>query len=238
VRVFDGQRCRAHLTGLPSCFHFAVLSVDSFGLADSLERQPLDVPYFFTKCYSAATAGLKIAKQVLSEFGGAYKYITDSFYVCVSYASVSLLRFCRPRFAKLHNHTDEIAELITSVADELILSSVSPAHISNSYGLFLRTLVNAQKTAPFASTAVTPRAQSPMQEDGTSAQAETTTSGLFGDDLINGTTTRFFDPLDIPTGFGLDQLLPSQWSALDRRFDTVYSLAASETWDSVLPPGL
>lgn len=224
----------------PSCYNFAVLSVYSFGLADSLEHAATDVSHYFMKCYTAATDVLQIAKQCLSEHGSAFKYATDSFYVCISYAAVSLLRFLRPRFAKLHRGSDSIVELITSVADELVRSSVSPAHIANSYGLFLRTLITAQSRAPFASAVPTPRPGSPMQEDGKelSTAPEIGTS-LFGDDFVNGTTTRFFDNLDsLPSGFGLDQLLPSQWSALDRSFDTVYSLAASNTWDSVLPPGL
>jgi hypothetical protein len=222
-----------------SWYHTAVLAVDSFGLADSLEHSPIDVPYFFTKCYSAGIAALKLIKQAFGEFGDSFKFAGDKHYVCISYICVSLLRFCRPRFSKIHKFNDDITDLVSTVADKLIQTSISPAHMSSSYGLFLRTLVNAHGTALFQSCAPTPRAASPMQEDHINGiTVPQGNGGLFGDDIISTEPNKMFDGLDIPVGFGLDQMLPSQWSALDKRFDTVYSLAASETWDSVLPPGL
>lgn len=235
---------RCFMTRMTFSHHFAVLNIFSFGLADSLERQPQDVAHFFNKCLAAASSVLRIANQCLNE-DPIFKYAPDSFYVELSYAAVSLLRFCRPRLESLHDATDAILALITETADTLGRIAMAPTHMAGQYSVFLRNLIAAHYAGPFMSTVPTPRAMSPAFGNSNSVSHMASTAvpeaeysehfeSAFAD--FGGDGKLVYSPPSDPTG--MDQMLPSQWSMLDQRFDTIYSLKASDTWNnSVLMPG-
>ncbi|KZO91426.1 hypothetical protein CALVIDRAFT_541826 [Calocera viscosa TUFC12733] len=124
-------------------YHYSLLIVGSFGLKDALDHRPLDVGFFFNRCYSAATSVLRLAKHDYMA-DGWLRHAPDSVFVSISYAAISLLRFCRPRLTKLHTYKDTISDLLSDTADALESSSVSPSHIPSQYAHFLRSLIRAQ----------------------------------------------------------------------------------------------
>lgn len=75
-------------------YNYAMLVVNSFGLQNALERAPVNVGHFFTRCYSSAVA---CATTVKDELGprGFLRYSPDSHFVQCSYAVLSLLKVSR-----------------------------------------------------------------------------------------------------------------------------------------------
>lgn len=71
--------------------NYALLVVNSFGLQNALERSPVDIGHFFARCHGAAST---VAMLVRDEYGpsGELRYCTDSNFVQISYAIVSLLK--------------------------------------------------------------------------------------------------------------------------------------------------
>ena len=75
--------------------HYTSLCIHSNVLKHALEFRPLDSGAFFRACYTSATSLLRLAKQDYSESGWLL-HAPDSVFIAISYASVSLLRFCQP----------------------------------------------------------------------------------------------------------------------------------------------
>lgn len=72
-------------------FHYYNLVIFSFGLQNAMERSPVDIPYFFGRVHSSATAVSIIARDELAT-RGYLKYSPDSHFVFLSYAVLSLLK--------------------------------------------------------------------------------------------------------------------------------------------------
>ena len=77
-------------------YNYAILVVNSFGLQNVLDRSPVDIGHFFTRCHSSAVA---CATLVRDELGprGFLRFSVDSHFVQTSYALLSLLKvsdFC------------------------------------------------------------------------------------------------------------------------------------------------
>lgn len=72
-------------------FHYAMLTINSFGLQNALQRSPVDIGHFFTRCHLSA---VKCVTIIRDEFGplGYLKYAPDSLFVQGSYAVLSLLK--------------------------------------------------------------------------------------------------------------------------------------------------
>lgn len=72
-------------------FHYYSLVIHSFGLQNAIERSTVDIPYFFSKCHTSATAVAVIARDELAP-RGFLRYSPDSHFVFLSYAVLSLLK--------------------------------------------------------------------------------------------------------------------------------------------------
>ncbi|KAM0747690.1 hypothetical protein T439DRAFT_350012 [Meredithblackwellia eburnea MCA 4105] len=220
-------------------FHYSLLVVASFGLSNALDRDPLQIGHFFNMCYTSASAVLRSAKQSLSKIP-AYRYSPDGFFVAISYAAVSLLRFCQPRLSKYHDRSDSIIELISSTADVLERKAVAPSHVISQYSMFLRALLEAYQNASFGSPSgpglplpgMSRTHSSDADPPGLDAQIPLDTLSEFAATLPH----NFEMGGEGGDNFGLDQMLPSQWATLDWRFDTVHSFAASDSRNSILLP--
>ena len=72
-------------------FNYAMLTVNSFGLQNALERSAVDIGHFFARCHSSA---ISCATLIRDELGpqGYLKYAPDSHFVSGSYAVLSLLK--------------------------------------------------------------------------------------------------------------------------------------------------
>lgn len=75
-------------------FYYYMLVVNSFGLQNAMERSPVDIPHFFARVHTAATAVSTIARDELVP-RGYLKYSPDSHFVFLSYAILSLLKVMR-----------------------------------------------------------------------------------------------------------------------------------------------
>lgn len=72
-------------------FHYYLLVIHSFGLQNAIERSTVDIPYFFSKCHTSATAVASVARDELAP-RGFLRYSPDSHFVFLSYAVLSLLK--------------------------------------------------------------------------------------------------------------------------------------------------
>ena len=72
-------------------FHYAMLTINAFGLQNALERSAVDIGHFFSRCHSAA---IKCATLVRDKLGpqGFLRYSPDGHFVQCSYAVLSLLK--------------------------------------------------------------------------------------------------------------------------------------------------
>ena len=147
-------------------YNYAMLVVNSFGLQDALERTPINLAHFFTRCHSSAIA---CATLVRDELGprGFLRYSPDSHFVQCSYAVLSLLKVCstqcssdelhantsarffynqlvRPAFRAYLDSEKSTFAIIKDVADLLEHISADPLHTPALYSTFLRALIAAR----------------------------------------------------------------------------------------------
>ncbi|KAH8117092.1 fungal-specific transcription factor domain-containing protein [Phellopilus nigrolimitatus] len=124
-------------------YNYAMLVVNSFGLQNALERSPVDIGHFFTRCHSSAVA---CATLVRDELGprGFLRYSPDSHFVQISYAVLSLLKFTRPTFHAFLVDEKKTIMLIQEIADLLESIAAGPLHTPALYSTFLRALISVQ----------------------------------------------------------------------------------------------
>lgn len=72
-------------------FHYAMLTINAFGLQNSLERSAVDIGHFFARCHSSAVSCATILRDEMGPLG-YLKYAPDSHFVMGSYAVLSLLK--------------------------------------------------------------------------------------------------------------------------------------------------
>lgn len=72
-------------------FHYYMLVINSFGLQNAMERSHVDIPHFFARVHTSATAVAAIARDELVP-RGYLKYSPDAHFVFLSYAVLSLLK--------------------------------------------------------------------------------------------------------------------------------------------------
>ncbi|KAH7889471.1 fungal-specific transcription factor domain-containing protein [Phlebopus sp. FC_14] len=130
-------------------FHYYMLVVNSFGLQNAMERSAVDIGYFFARCHTAATAVAIIARDELAP-QGFLKYSTDSHFVFLSYAVLSLLKLIRPEFQPFIENEQKIIDLVKDIAVVLGDIAVNPHHTPALYSTFLRALISARTDGPQA----------------------------------------------------------------------------------------
>lgn len=92
VAFVDDEVLKEHaFTMMMFYFHYYSLVIHSFGLQNAIERSTVDIPYFFTKCHTSATAVAVVARDELAP-RGFLRYSPDSHFVFLSYAVLSLLK--------------------------------------------------------------------------------------------------------------------------------------------------
>ncbi|TFK30236.1 hypothetical protein FA15DRAFT_581395 [Coprinopsis marcescibilis] len=124
-------------------FNYAMLVLNSFGLQDALEREPLNIGHFFARCHTSAIACATIVKEELGP-SGVIKFSPDSHFVQISYAVLSLLKLIRPEFQAFLENEQETLQLVKDVADVLDKIAANPLHTPALYSGFLRALISAK----------------------------------------------------------------------------------------------
>ncbi|KAF7295623.1 hypothetical protein MIND_01102400 [Mycena indigotica] len=124
-------------------YHYAMLVLNSFGLQNALEREPLNIGHFFVRCHSSATACAVIVRDHLGP-RGFLRYSPDSHFVQTSYAVLSLLKLLRPEFQAFLEHEKETIALVKDVVDELERVAANPLHTPALYSKFLRAIISAK----------------------------------------------------------------------------------------------
>ena len=73
--------------------HYGMLVINSFGLQDAIERNPVNIGNFFGRVHKSAVACISVMKD---NWGpkGYLKYSPDSIFVQGSYAVLTLLKVC------------------------------------------------------------------------------------------------------------------------------------------------
>jgi hypothetical protein len=77
-------------------FNYCSLVINSFGLQNAMDRAPVNLSHFFTRCHTHATKCALLVRDELSP-RGYMRYSPDSHFVLCSYAVLSLLKVGAPR---------------------------------------------------------------------------------------------------------------------------------------------
>jgi len=125
--------------------NYGMLVINSFGLQNALEKNPINIGHFFGRCHTSAIASISVMKDEMA-VKGYLKYSPDSHFVQSSYALLTLLKLLRP---ELRSYVDEQKTLnfIRETADVFDSVAASPLHTPALYSVFLRALVSARKNS-------------------------------------------------------------------------------------------
>lgn len=241
-------------------FHYAMLTINAFGLQNALERSAVDIGHFFARCHSSAVSCATILRDEMGP-SGFLKYSPDSTFVMGSYAVLSLLKVChthdyrvfiradetrpfrtqliRPEFQAFLDHEQKTIAIVTDVANTFDSVAVGPLHTPALYSCFLRALVNSRTDS------------SSSQDDGEGGtlldpsgalaphvHANANGNGSLlapGDLLENFSYTGEMGPvMDIST---FPPTMAPTTAGMDMNMMSMDSILSSDFWDSVLVPG-
>jgi len=123
--------------------HYGMLVINSFGLQDAIERNPVNIGNFFGRVHKSAVACISVMKD---NWGpkGYLKYSPDSIFVQGSYAVLTLLKLLRPELKSFMDEEKTI-KLVKELADTLEAVAVAPLHTPRLYSTFLKAVI-ASKT--------------------------------------------------------------------------------------------
>ncbi|KAG5644045.1 hypothetical protein DXG03_009197 [Asterophora parasitica] len=110
-------------------YNYAMLVLNSFGLQNALEREPVDIGHFFARCHSSATICATLVRDGLGPSG----FMKNN------------SQLIRPEFQAFLKDEQKILRLVSDVADTLETSAANHLHTPALYSHFLRALV-ASKT--------------------------------------------------------------------------------------------
>ncbi|KAB5595391.1 Fungal Zn(2)-cys(6) binuclear cluster domain containing protein [Ceratobasidium theobromae] len=131
-------------------YHYAMLVVNSFGLQNAMERSPVDISHFFSRCHtSAMSCALVVRDELIPR--DYMRYSPDSHFVFTSYAVLTLLKLIRPEFSAFLDNEQKTLKLVQNIADLFEQIAANPYHTPALYSTFLRALITAKKesaTAP------------------------------------------------------------------------------------------
>ncbi|KZT36639.1 hypothetical protein SISSUDRAFT_1071465 [Sistotremastrum suecicum HHB10207 ss-3] len=121
-------------------YHYTLLLLYSFGLQDAVERTPINLGHFYSKCHSAAKACVLVVRDELGPLG-FLRYSPDSHFVQCSYAVLTLLKLLRPEFNNFHDGDTETLQLVRDIAVLLEQIAVGSYHTPALYSSFLKGLI-------------------------------------------------------------------------------------------------
>ncbi|TFK90305.1 hypothetical protein K466DRAFT_574338 [Polyporus arcularius HHB13444] len=124
-------------------FHYAMLTINAFGLQNALERSAVDIGHFFARCHSSAVSCASIYKDEMGP-AGFLRHAPDSHFVMGSYAVLSLLKLIRPEFQAFLDHEEKTIAIVRDVANTFDQVAVGPLHTPALYSCFLRALISAR----------------------------------------------------------------------------------------------
>ncbi|KAH9843128.1 uncharacterized protein C8Q71DRAFT_699738 [Rhodofomes roseus] len=236
-------------------FHYAMLTMNSFGLQNALQRSAVDIGHFFARCHSSA---VECATVICDEFGahGYLKYAPDCLFVQGSYAVLSLLKLLRPEFKAFLDHEQKTITVIQRVADAFESVAVASLHTPALYSVFLRALISARTGAevPLTTNAHGPSAVQPSEahEEATSTATDESASrdmdlsqqdghvaqlppahgpDPFAGFFSNGEMGPVADMSTFPPTMAPNPSLP------DMSMMSMDSILSADFWDSMLVPG-
>lgn len=235
-------------------YNYAMLVVNSFGLQNALERSPVDIGHFFTRCHNSAVACATLVRDDLGP-RGFLRFSVDSHFVQTSYALLSLLKFTRPAFRNFIIDKKATLALVKDVADLLENIAADPLHTPALYSTFLRALISAQSDVPtgYNSPRLDPNHRGQEHTGG-----EFNNSNMSGEQALNGRDANnlgflgsAFDGPTSPSGFQLNSEMgpvadmstfPPTMAPTNSHGDTsgmlsMDSILSTNFWDSVLVPG-
>lgn len=235
-------------------FHYAMLTINSFGLQNALQRSPVDIGHFFTRCHLSA---VKCVTIIRDEFGplGYLKYAPDSLFVQGSYAVLSLLKHLRPEFKAFLDHEQKTIALVKDVAGVFESVAVSPLHTPALYSVFLRALISARTEANSIAPTIRGAEDEDQEESAPGARKETEPSTPSEPDITHSNSQQAAslsapaasDPFagyfqngemgpvaDISTFPPTMAPSPTQ---LDMSMLSMDSILSADFWDNVLVPG-
>ncbi|EPS94764.1 hypothetical protein FOMPIDRAFT_1038716 [Fomitopsis schrenkii] len=234
-------------------FHYAMLTINSFGLQNALQRSAVDIGHFFARCHSSA---VECATVIADEFGGCgyLKYAPDCLFVQGSYAVLSLLKLLRPEFKSFLDHEKKIIGLIKRVAEAFESVAVAPLHTPALYSVFLRALISArtgaevhavanggpmmqsseahEETTSTTTEETAPREVDVSHQDGQITQASSAPApDPFAGFFSNGEMGPVADMSTFPPTMAPNPSLP------DISMMSMDSILSADFWDSMLVPG-
>jgi hypothetical protein len=121
-------------------YAYSSLVLYSFGLENALERSKMDISFFLTNVYEAASKVCTVVKHHFHE-RGYLPYLPDTNFVMCSYALLSLLKLLKPELRSYHEMEEAIFKLVTEVADILENCAVDSSHQPAIYSAFIREIV-------------------------------------------------------------------------------------------------
>ncbi|KAG9318732.1 hypothetical protein JVU11DRAFT_831 [Chiua virens] len=199
-------------------FHYYSLVIHSFGLQNAIERSPVDIAYFFSKCHTSATAVAIIARDELAP-RGFLRYSPDSHFVFLSYAVLSLLKLIRPEFQQYIHDEQKIVDLVKDIATILGDIAINSHHTPALYSNFLRALISARTDAPQQQSQQQPQPQPSQPQPEVMVNDET----IGQNDTLFGSALSMNDMNDFQfRGMGMLSM------------ENIFS---NNFWDSVLVPG-
>ncbi|QRV98273.1 Fungal specific transcription factor domain [Ceratobasidium sp. AG-Ba] len=190
-------------------YHYAITTINLFGLQNAVKQAHADIPHFFSRCHSSGMACILVVLDELAP-RGYMRYAPDSHFVITSHVAVALLKLIRPEFLGLLGNEQETLQSVQAIADLFSHVAANTIHIPARSGAFLRSLINSKKgslaaPATFHDSQAWPITQllgshAPLDEVGTSGSAPERDSVLQpgGPSLYQGAATGF-----ISQGIGL-----------------------------------
>jgi len=132
-----------------------MLLLNSLGLQDAIERTPINLAHFFSRCLTTASDCAKVIRDALAPHG-YLQYSPISHFIQGSYAVLNLLKLSRPEFQTLLDCRDQCITLAREVTEQLERVSIDSEHNPGIFAAFLKKAISnrlAEDEGASASTA-------------------------------------------------------------------------------------
>ncbi|KAI0636582.1 fungal-specific transcription factor domain-containing protein [Trametes polyzona] len=244
-------------------FHYAMLTINAFGLQNALERSAVDIGHFFARCHSSAVSCAQLLRDEMGPLG-YLKYAPDSHFVMGSYAVLSLLKLIRPEFQAFLDHEQKTVAIVNDVANVFEQVAVNQLHTPALYSCFLRALISARTDAnanshpPSTSSTVSTGQEQPQTNGESSTSHDVPVASGSGHahiqthTLTNGHAQSSANTVDaLLDNFAYSgemgpvadmstfppTMAPAPQNGMDMNMLSMDSILSADFWDSVLLPG-